>query len=262
MIELTTGVKTNKDLAEWMGVTEGSFRVGKKNNLEKLKYFAEYHLNGAGKVVIDKVLEPVYDKTKASSASIIMQEVPKKWNSNGLDTASNVGRKIQKEFQEKDPNSKIANLAPATVNNYAGMGRTYYFGSPILQTSGTLGHAQFQWAKKIYRDDDSGIAEIEPLTEEELKIKDALVKKYYGNTQDQVLFIIESINSGLATGREMGEALEKVAKEHKKKDSYRRMINELNDILGCTVIKATRVFLEADEKGFPGTKMIEMEEEE
>lgn len=260
MIELTTGIKTNKDLALWSGVSEGTFRNKKEKFIKnELPYYAEFHLNSANKVIIDKVLDPYYDKTKLSSATIIMEEVPKKWNKSGLDTASNVGRKIQKEFQEKDPQGKIASLAPSTVNNYAGMGRTYYFGSPILRTSGTLGYSEFQWAKKIAKED--GTADIEPLTAAELKIKDEMVKKYYGNTQDQVLFIMESINSGMVTGREVGEALEKVAAEHKKKDTYRKMITELNERLGCVVIKATQVCLEDNEEGFPGMKMIEMEEE-
>lgn len=259
MKELTLGTKTGKELADWAGISYGSFRNKKEKFLQdELPYYAEFHLNAAGKVVIDNILDAVYDKSKLSSASIIMKEVPKKWNKNMLDTSSNVGRKIQKEFKEKDPNGKIANLAPATVNNYAGKGRTYYFGSPIFQTPGIWGETKYQWAKKIY--DENGEPDIVFLTPAELKIKDELVKKYYGNTQDQMLFIMEAINSGAATPAQVGEALGEVAAKHKKNDTYRKMINELNERLDCTIIRASQVYL--NEEGVEEMKLIELQEEE
>ena len=258
-MELTTGLKTNKDLASWCGITDGAFRNKKEKFLKtELPYYAEFHLNSAGKVVIDKVLDPIYDKTKGSSAAIIMEEVPKKWDESGLDTVSNVGRKIQKEYQEKDPDGKIASLALTTINNYAGRGRTKAFGSPYFHTEGDQGHCEFVWAKKITGED--GISTIVELNEEEIKIKNELIEKYYGKTQDQVLFIMEGINSGAISGREVGEALEKIAAEHKKRGSYGLLMKELKDIFGVPVVKGTRRYLTGDEEGFP--ELVEIQEEE
>lgn len=60
-IELTTGLKTNKELAEWFGIIPNSFCRSKNKKLEELKLFAEYHLE-KDKVFIDEVLIPVYSK--------------------------------------------------------------------------------------------------------------------------------------------------------------------------------------------------------
>lgn len=258
-MELTTGKKSNKEIAEWMGINSNTFSKYKEKYLEKLEGFAEFHVDDRGKIIIDKVLDPVYDKAKGSSAAIIMEEVPKKWDKSNLDTLGNVGRKIQKEYQEKDPDGKIANLAIGTITNYAGKGRTYYYGSPYFHTEGVKGSSEFRWSKK--KVDEYGIATLSELTPEELKIKDELVEKYYGKTQDQMLFIIEGINTGAISGKEVGEALEKIAAEHKRRDTYRYMMKELNERLGCTVVKGTYIKRREDEEGFPEMKLIEMEEE-
>ena len=61
MIELTIGKKTGKQLAEWFGIEYNSFKNQKKKKLEELKLFAEFY-EEKGKVVITKVIEPVYQK--------------------------------------------------------------------------------------------------------------------------------------------------------------------------------------------------------
>ena len=74
MIELTVGKKTGKELAEWFGTTVGHFRNTKAKKLEELKLFAEFYEEN-GKVVITKVIEPVYQKGMANVKRKVIEKI-------------------------------------------------------------------------------------------------------------------------------------------------------------------------------------------
>jgi hypothetical protein len=61
MKELHLGKMNNKELAEWFGITEGSFRTSKKKKLEELKYFANFEEVGK-KIEIFEIKDPIYSK--------------------------------------------------------------------------------------------------------------------------------------------------------------------------------------------------------
>ena len=58
----------------------------------------------------------------------------------------------------------------------------------------------------------------------------------------------------------VGDVLEKIAAEHKKRGSYGLLMKELKDIFGVPVVKGTRRYLTGDEEGFP--ELVEIQEEE
>jgi hypothetical protein len=250
MKELTTGLKTFQELADWMGISYGTFRNKKQDYLKKLSYFADYHLDDKGKVVIDEVLDPVYDKEKLSSAKEIMDKVPEFWA--GLDTVGRCGNRIQQDYIKKDPEGKIANLAESTVRQYAGKGRTYYYGNPYLGTEGKLGHCKFQWSKDVD-------GQLVPLSAEEEKIKDNLYKQFFGSAQEREIIIMEGLSSGKITPEQVGYEYAKMAEYHKKHNNFGSFIKQLGKELGHPVIRATRSFeLQEEEFSFP---TIESKEE-
>ena len=52
---------TNKELAQWFGVSEGTFRNSKKSKLKELEYFASFE-EVKGKVNIKEIYFDTYSK--------------------------------------------------------------------------------------------------------------------------------------------------------------------------------------------------------
>ena len=52
---LREGKISNKELAEWFGISANSFSKNKEKKLEELKYFAEFHIDNKNHVIIDKM---------------------------------------------------------------------------------------------------------------------------------------------------------------------------------------------------------------
>ena len=251
MKELTVGLKTNKELAEWMGITEGSFRATKKKCLERLEYFADFHTNGSGKVIIDEVYDPIYDKAKTKPAQEILEKVPEYWDKSGLDTIKHCAFVMHESEKEKDPNSKIAQLAFSTVRQYTSKGRTYWWGNPLDESlgNGIAGWSMYLWCKI----NDDGKPEM--FTEEEIKIKDALYEEIFGNANDRELFLFEEWDAGRVSTERIGKAYEKVFKE-KYRQKYGLFLSALRQRLGVKAIgKGTQIYLEdMDNRTFPSVE--------
>lgn len=62
--ELVVGTMKWNDLAEWFGLSSKTIRNNKQKYLDKLSLYAEWHINGKNKLVIDKVIESKYSKAK------------------------------------------------------------------------------------------------------------------------------------------------------------------------------------------------------
>lgn len=70
MIELKEGKITNKDLAEWFGIKPMTLSKNKEKKLKELEAFAEFY-EDKGKIVITKILNPIYTKQASKSKDII-----------------------------------------------------------------------------------------------------------------------------------------------------------------------------------------------
>lgn len=51
-----------KELAEWFNIKPNTFSKSKQSYLNKLSFYASYHLNESKKIVIDEIYEEVYTK--------------------------------------------------------------------------------------------------------------------------------------------------------------------------------------------------------
>lgn len=243
MKELTIGVKTNQEIADWMGISCGTFRNKKDDYLNKLSYFAKFRTE-KGKIIIDEVLESVYSKDKFKPAKEIMDKVPEYWAESGFDTASLCGDRIQADYIKNDPNGKIANLASSTVRQYAGKGREKYYGSPYLGTDGELGHCTFKWGKMV----NGTLVELTP---EEEKIKDEAYKMIFGNAQEREIIVMEGLASGKITPEQVGYEYQKMAMYHKEKGSFSAFLSLAKKELGFQLIRGTKVVEEDDQPAFP-----------
>ena len=220
--ELTVGLKTNKEIADWMGLTEGSFRATKKKCLERLEYFADFHTNGSGKIIIDEVYDPVYDKNKVKPAREILEKVPEYWDKSGLDTNKHCAFVMQKDAKENDPNGKVANLSPSTVRQYVGKARSYWWGDPIDERlgNGVAGWSMYTWCK--IEEDGRPVA----FTEEEKRIKEELYEEFFGSASDREIFLFEEFDAGRISKEKIGDAYAKVFKE-KYRDRYGHFLSAL-----------------------------------
>lgn len=243
MKELTIGIKTNQEIADWMGISCGTFRNKKDDYLNKLSYFAKFKTE-KGKIIIEEVFDPIFSKDKFKPAKEIMDKVPEYWDKSGFDTASRCGDRIQADYIKNDPNGKIATLSENTVRQYAGKGREKYFGSPYLGTEGELGHCTFQWGKLV----NNRLVELTP---EEIKIKDDAYKMIFGDAQEREVIIMEGLASGKITPEQVGYEYQKMAEYHKNKGSFGTFLKVAKEKLGFQLIRGTKIFEEDDQFTFP-----------
>lgn len=60
-----------------MGISEKSFKNQKQERLNQLEHYANFHTE-AGKIIIDEVLDPVYNKKAGSPLYNRVQELTEK----------------------------------------------------------------------------------------------------------------------------------------------------------------------------------------
>lgn len=168
-IILTEGIWTNKQLADFFGVQEKTFRNSRIQKLKALQDYAEFEVL-RGKVNITKVKEAVpYCPKRQMIYKTIGELVDKTWSSNGFDTVVNVADKIK-----DDP--RLVELSFNTIQYYVRKYHTENFGSPKRKDGGKKGFCKFKWGKR----DINRFKQPQYFTEEEEKYYNELIGKAYG----------------------------------------------------------------------------------
>lgn len=223
--ELKLGIMTNKELAEWFGgIQEKSFRSTRAKKLKILEEYAEFE-DMRGKINITKVIKPIYIKNK--NYKFIKEKTLEQWSNTGLDTCKTVSNKINEKYYNR---KEIQNLADSTRYTYVCQSKREYWGK-AFGTYGEIGHCIYELCKQI----DGECIE---LTEEEKKIKNKLLTKYFGNTDEKLVFIKDMLDSGEITKEEVGEVLEEMTGLEK---NYLLFKKELEKTIKAKVVRATRV---------------------
>lgn len=225
-MQLTEGKKTFKELAEWFGISYGSFRVTKQKKLEELSKFAEYHLDPKGKVIIDKVINPDY--SKADNKLRVEERFVPTWSNSGLDSCKRVAEVV---FIDLAETYEDFNLKLSSVYNYVIIARNKLFGRPFV-SEGELGSCEYVWCKKT----EEGYSF---LTEEEQGIKEKLLKKYYGNATEKQLMVKKMVDDGELEEAEAFDYLNTIT--GMTTDSYKMFLAELNAAIGGHVVKGTLI---------------------
>lgn len=122
-------------------------------------------------------------------------------------------------------------LAEITNYIYTCKGRTELWGSPVKRTSGELGSCRYEYGELL---PDGTII---PLTPEQQKIKNRLIKKYFGDLHEWTVGVVEDLKKGRITEEEAGQALRNLD----ARGEYLAWKCELEATLGIRIAKGTRV---------------------
>lgn len=226
-MELRLGVMTNVELAKWFGVTETSFKSHKKKKLEELKLFAEFR-EDKGKVIINKIYEPVYVKQLGKTKQMVIDKIDEVWSEDGLDSCTRVGDEICELLTQEGVIRK-----PDTIKAYVREGRNELYGKPFME-KGTIGKCIYIWCK---RDPETG--EYSLLTPEEQQIKQNLQTKYFGDATEKQVLVKGMVETGEISKEDAWEVLEEMT--NMGTPNFMAFLKEIQAALGCQVVKGTLV---------------------
>ena len=226
-MELKTGIMTNQELADWFGIKEKSFRTTRQKKLEELKEYAVFE-DMRGKVNIKQVIKKQYIKKGSRDFKLIKEKTREQWNEKGLDTCRLVADKIARKYRHE------LKVSDTTLYNYTCISKRELWGKAYGE-SGEIGYCVSELCKQ------KGNEYIE-FTEEENKIKNKLLKIYFGSADEKVLYIKEMQENDEITKEESWELLEDIMNLD---NNYMDFKNELGRILNCKITRATRVITSA-----------------
>lgn len=239
-MELKLGFMSNAELAEWFGIKPDSFSKKKKAYIEKLEAHADITVVRGGVEIFD-IHVPHYDKSlmhKEGAYEKIRDEIDEVWNDNGLDTGKNVAIKIQKKIGNE------LTVQPATIYNYTLKGERELYGV-YFSKGGTIGNRIYVMCKST----DDGYA---LFNEEEERIKQNLLEKYYGTSiTEKWLIAKQMVEAGEIEEKDVYAMVENmqtpadIIKRNKKdnKDLYSLFMTDLQTALGCKVERVTKKML-------------------
>ena len=239
-MELKLGKMTAKELAEWFGVSYGTFRNSKKKKLEELKEFCFFE-EVYGGVEITAIISPTYIKNSQKIREVYQQgfeELRKP-----LDTVSHINNQIYEKYNEQLPTLSSAESG----YRYAIEVRNANYGIPF-KGKGSKGFCYYMWCKMEERDGEQFFIQF---TEEEEQVKKELLKKHFGTNEEKDLLIAEMVTNGEISKEDAYDIMMEYRNLNGK--GFMSFLRELEKQIGSKVVKATK-FEEAlyfDEKDKP-----------
>ena len=242
-MELKLGKMTTKEIAEWFGVSYGSFRTLKNKKLEELKNYARFE-EVYGGVDIKAIYRGVYNKKDNQIRQIYQQGFEELRQP--IDTVSNINEKIYEKYYDKLPTLSSA----ASGYRYAIEVRNANYGVPFKDI-GAKGCCYYLWCKVEQRNDEMYFIQF---NEEEDKIKQRLLKQHFGTDEEKDILIAQMVDAGEITEAEAY----RLTREYRGLNNagFMGFIKALEKEIGSKVVKATKFeeILYFDEKDAP--KMI------
>lgn len=245
-MKLKIGKMTTKELAQWFGISYGSFRVYKDTKLKELEDYAEFDIIYGG-VIITKIKDEnmlEYVKTHSKSKEIIYNAFDEEWSAEGIDTCSNVALKIY------DKHKNELSIAETTAYSYTIAARNELYGRPFVDM-GKLGSCRYLWVKVT--GEENGVKTLEVFTDEEDKIKKNLMKKYFSTDEEKELMVAEMVERGEITKAEAYDALCEM--KNLNAAGFMAFKKELEKAIGLPVLKGTLIEKKAqlENRGFNWT---------
>ena len=241
MKQLKLGKIKTKELADWFGISYGSFRVVKQQKLEELKLYCDFEEIYGGvnilKIYDNSNLE--YIKESKKNYELVKTSFSEEWNEDGIDTCSNVAVKIY------DKHKNELTVLDNTTYNYVRKARNELFGIPFLD-AGELGSCVYLWCKKEQLADGTII--YTQFTDEEDKIRKDLMKKHFSTDVEKEVFIAEMVEAGEITKEQAYDALCEM--KNLNKAGYTGFLKALKAAIGCDVSKATLLYKNDDKIEF------------
>ena len=231
MKQLKLGKITSKELADWFGVSYGSFRVYKQQKLEELKLYCAFD-EVYGGIMVNEIFDDdnvEYIKDSKKNYDLIKSSFDEEWNASGIDTCSNVAYKIY------DKHKNELTIADKTAYNYVLKARNELYGIPNIGL-GPLGSCIYLWCRKEY-DEANDLVIYTELNDEEQEIKKKLMKKYFSTDVEKEIMVAEMVRMGEITKAEAYDAL--VEMKNLNTAGFMAFKKELERAIGCEIVKAT-----------------------
>lgn len=184
-MELKLGLMTNKEMAEWFGVSEINFSKHKTKFLKKLEEYAIFEPKRGG-VCIKQIIVGIYVRKESKTYNSVKDNLDSVWSQDGLDTCKRVSDTL---YAMRIPIKSDGKLASEnTCYEYTRAARNELYGVPF-GTGGTLGSCVYEWGKV---DEDGHLS---PLTAEEEKLRKSLVKVFFGEADEKSIQVQELIDN-------------------------------------------------------------------
>ena len=173
-MNLQIGKLSTKDLAQWFGISYGTFRNNPNYYLEKLAHYCAF-TKVYGGIIISEVYISTYDKKQDfKDKELYLQEIQECVKTqNGLSTVAGMSRKYTSSGHYDNFNTAQRRLTKAGTELF---GKTDTFIS-----HGEKGTREYIWAIKL---DDNNHYRL--MTEKEEERFDEILSTYYSSNADKV----------------------------------------------------------------------------
>lgn len=172
MLFLREGRFDFNDLIQWFGIDKKTWWTKSAYYREILETYCDFDMDFDKKVInIKKVYRKIYTPAlnKGRIRKLVMRFVWDMWNENGIDTYENIVRKLHRDFVAMNVNDE-------TAARYVKESFEEVYGKPN-ETPGTDGVSYRVLCKVV---SEGMIEEYEPLSSEEKRVLELLVRKYVG----------------------------------------------------------------------------------
>ena len=239
-MELKIGKMTTKELADWFGVSYGSFRTLKSKKLEELKNYAFFE-EVYGGVNITAIIKNTYNKKDNQIRQIYQQGFEEL--KQPIDTVSHINNQIYEKYYDQLPSLSSAESG----YHYAIEVRNANYGVPF-KGRGNKGHCYYLWCKLEERNGQQFYIQF---TEEEEKKKRELLKKHFGTNEEKDLLVAEMVHCGEISKEDAYDIMMEYRNLNGK--GFMGFLSELEKEIGSKVVKATKFeeVLYFDEKDKP-----------
>ena len=197
MITLRLGKMSSKEIAEWMGITYGTYKNSSQKRLEYLKNFAKFTPCYGG-VIIEEIYLDTFVKDVSEDDKVYVNEI--KQCNEGLSSVAGMIRKLKLE------NKEYKDISEDTLYRRMSKAGNRTFGKTIEKDSkGTHGNRHYVWAIRVDK-----YNHYRRMTEAEKVIYQQLLSEYCDDkkTQEQVeqdALVLDAFKNHEITAQEYAE---------------------------------------------------------
>lgn len=225
-MSLHLGKMTRQELAQWFGVSYGSFRNKSQHYFDLLEDYCTFEVIYGGVNIIDIDIYE-YDKDRnIKNEQMFMQEIQQCVDTqDGLSTIAGMARKFTSQGKFTKVNTAERSLRK-TGNRLFGVTKE-------LGSHGEKGFREYIWAIKI---DDMNIYRL--MTKEEEEKFDDFIEKYYSSATDKIKMLALLEDTFETTDMEKKEYL--LEKKKLGLDLFGQVIKLFHAETGLLVVKCTK----------------------
>lgn len=197
MITLRLGKMSSREIAEWMGITYGTYKNSSQKRLEYLKNFAKFTPCYGG-VIIEEIYLDTFVKDVSEDDKVYVNEI--KQCNEGLSSVAGMIRKLKLE------NKEYKDISEDTLYRRMSKAGNRTFGKTIEKDSkGTHGNRHYVWAIRVDK-----YNHYRRMTEAEKVIYQQLLSEYCDDkkTQEQVeqdALVLDAFKNHEITAQEYAE---------------------------------------------------------